>query len=260
METVTAALLKILDENAEALTTIPPGVAWIVDAMAILQVTKTAISMVSTVLNSIIRSIPSEGCIDWVVDAYPDEVCVKNVERDCRSIITSGNLTSSIRSGVQKVDQQMKKSMRSGTFKATLTQFLLQDWSGKEYICQPIRETTLFVTAGDKCFRLKADDSVSEVVQVEIAVLTCTHEEADARMLLNAAHAADHAIPAVIIRSPHSDVAVIALSVTQQIDTRLIFRTRTYHRTKYLDLNCHWMWAWTREVQCLPWMSCLVWV
>ncbi len=62
--TVKSTLLKIIEENAEGLTTIPPGVAWIVDAMAILQVTKTTISttyseLVSTVLNSIIRSIPS---------------------------------------------------------------------------------------------------------------------------------------------------------------------------------------------------------
>ncbi len=85
-------------------------------------------------------------------------------------------------------------------------------------------------------FRLKADDSVSEVMQVETAALTCTQEDTDARMLLNAAHADDHAIPAVVIRSPDSDVAVITVSITHQIDTQLIFRTRTHHRTKYLDL------------------------
>ncbi len=34
-------------------------------------------------------------------------------------------------------------------------------------------------------------------------------------MLLHAAHTADHAIPAVVITSPDSDVAVIALSVTR---------------------------------------------
>ena len=107
----------------------------------------------------------------------------------------------------------------------------------KNIYASRFEKRTLFVTAGDKCFRLKADESVSEVVQVEIATLTCTQEEADARMLLNAAHAADHAIPAVVIRSPDSDVAVIALSVTHQIDTQLIFRTRTHHRTRYLDLT-----------------------
>ncbi len=56
-------------------------------------------------------------------------------------------------------------------------------------------------------------------------------------MLLHAAHAADHAIPAVVIRSPDSEVAVIALSVTHQIDTRLIYRTKTQHCTRYLDLT-----------------------
>jgi len=38
-----------------------------------------------------------------------------------------------IHSGAQKVDQQLKKSLRSGAFKTALTQFLLQEWSSKEY-------------------------------------------------------------------------------------------------------------------------------
>ncbi len=105
----------------------------------------------------------------------------------------------------------MKKSMRSGAFKASLTQFLLQEWSGKEYASRS-EKRTVFVTA-------------------------CTQEEADTRMLLYAAHAADHAMPSVVIRSPDSDVAVIALSVGHQIDTQIIFHTRTQHRTRYLDLT-----------------------
>ncbi len=56
-------------------------------------------------------------------------------------------------------------------------------------------------------------------------------------MPLHAAHAADHAIPVGVIRSPYSDVTVIALSVTHQIDTQLTFRTRTQNRARYLDLT-----------------------
>ncbi len=202
----------------------------------------------------------AEGCIDWVVDAYP-EVCIKNVERDRRSTIASGSLTSRIRSGAQKVDQQMKKSMRSGTFKAPLTQFLMQEWSGKEYICQPIREADTLCYCRRQVFQT---EGWWERVRgsASWAALSCTQEEADARMLLNAAHAADHAIPGVVIRSPDSDVAVIALSDTHPIDTQL--KNPLPHKNppphKIPRLNCHWMWAWTREVQCLPWMSCLVWV
>ena len=55
-------------------------------------------------------------------------------------------------------------------------------------------------------------------------------------MLLHAAHTVAHATPAVVIKSPDSDVAAIALSVTHHIDTQLIFRTGTHLRTRYLDL------------------------
>ncbi len=129
--------------------------------MAILHVTKTTISMLYSDLVStgIIRAIPSEGSIDWVVDAYP-EVYIKNTERNRRSTIAAGSLTIRKRSGAQNVDQQRKKSMRSGAFKASLTLFLLQEWSGKEYASR-FEKRTLFFTVGDKCFRLKADERAS---------------------------------------------------------------------------------------------------
>ena len=54
-------------------------------------------------------------------------------------------------------------------------------------------------------------------MQVEIEALRYTQEEGYTRRLLHAAHTADHALPAVVIRSPDSDVAVIALSVAHQL-------------------------------------------
>jgi len=54
---------------------------------------------------------------------------------------------------------------------------------------------------------------------------------------LHAAHTADLGASAVIIKSSDSDVAVITLSVSYQINTQLIFRTGTQHRTRYLDLS-----------------------
>jgi len=237
---VKATLLKALEEGVEPLTTIPRDAAWIVDAMAILQVTKTTTNMTyselaSAVFNGITRGTQPDGRIDWVVDAYP-EISIKNVERDRRSAAASGSLTTKIRTGAQKVDQQLKKSLRSGAFKAALTQFLLQEWSSKKYASR-LEKQALFVTAGDQCFRLKANDGMTEVIKAEVAGLRCTQEEADTRMLLNAAHTADHGAPGVVIKSPDSDVAVIALSVSHQIKTQLIFRTGTQHRTRYLDLT-----------------------
>jgi len=69
-KTVKATLFKALEENVEPLTTIPPDAALIVDAMAILQATKTSASMTYSelayaVFNSITRGTPPEGHIDW---------------------------------------------------------------------------------------------------------------------------------------------------------------------------------------------------
>ena len=156
-KTVKATLFKALEENVEPLTTIPPDAALIVDAMAILQATKTSASMTYSelayaVFNSITRGTPPEGRIGWVVDTYAEE-SIKNVEHNCRTTAASGTLATKIRSGTQKVEQQLKKSLRSGAFKASLTQFLLQEWSGKEYASR-LERRALFVTAGDQCFRL----------------------------------------------------------------------------------------------------------
>jgi len=46
-----------------------------------------------------------------------------------------------------------------------------------------------------------------------------------------------HGTSSVVIKSPDSDVAVIALSASHQIDTQLIFRIGMQHCTQYLNLT-----------------------
>ena len=46
---------------------------------------------------------------------------------------------------------------------------------------------------------------MTEVIKAEVAGLTCTQEEADTRMLLHAAHTADHGASAVVMKSLDSD-------------------------------------------------------
>ena len=45
-----------------------------------------------------------------------------------------------------------------------------------------------------------------------IAELSCTHEEADTRMVLHAKHSVDSNFKAVVIDTPDTDVFIIALS------------------------------------------------
>ena len=56
-------------------------------------------------------------------------------------------------------------------------------------------------------------------------------------LLLHAAHAASHGFTTVILQSPDTDVAVIAVSLAAQVPAQLLFRTRTGHHARFLDLT-----------------------
>ena len=87
---------------------------------------------------------------------------------------------------------------------------------------------SLFVTSGEQCwlFRTGAGDGNS-VQQFRVQELECSHEEADTRILLHAQHATEAGHGTVIIRSPDTDVAIIACGLAGQISARLILQTGT---------------------------------
>ena len=67
--------------------------------------------------------------------------------------------------------------------------------------------------------------------------LECSHEEAGTRILLHAQHAAKAGHGTVIIRSPNTDVAIIACGLAGQISARLILQRDTAQWVRYLDLT-----------------------
>ena len=71
----------------------------------------------------------------------------------------------------------------------------------------------------------------------EVAALSCSHEEADTRLLLHAAHAAESGSTDVVIRSPDTDVAVLACTLSRHIHARLFFHTGTKARTHFININ-----------------------
>ena len=74
------------------------------------------------------------------------------------------------------------------------------------------RRNSLFVTSGEQCwlFRTGAGDGNS-VQRFCVQELECSHEEADTKILLHAQHAAEAGHRTVSIRSPDTDVAIIAV-------------------------------------------------
>ena len=119
---------------------------------------------------------------------------IKQAEQSYRENILGGALRYTIRSGSRRVPSQLKRALRSGSYKEELVRFFLKTWAKDEYI-QHIGDT---------------DGYMQCVPQVDLA---CSHEEADTRLLFHAKHASIESDEPILIRSPDTDVLVLAILI-----------------------------------------------
>ena len=137
---------------------------------------------------------------------------VKSSQRSARTASAEGSLETTINSEPQRVDHQFKKSLHSGQFKNALSKFLLSAWQQPEYSSQ-LNKRSFYITIGEECYLLRVTEGNRNKVTSEQHELFCNHEEADSRMLLYASHGALHGSGTILLKSPDTDVAVIALGV-----------------------------------------------
>ena len=62
-----------------------------------------------------------------------------------------------------------------------------------------------------------------QVCQEAVPALQSNHEEADTRLVLHAAHAGNGARSHVVIKSPDTDVALLAVAHSSQINGTVLF-------------------------------------
>jgi len=113
--------------------------------------------------------------------------------------------------------------------RAVAGQQLLQIYSIK----QKARDIAIFVAHRNVCHLKEGIMSVKEVES-----LTCDHEEADTRLLLQAKHAWSEIHNKIIIQSPDTDVAIIILSIMAKLPSaKMYFLTGTKDRQIMLDIQ-----------------------
>ena len=96
---------------------------------------------------------------------------------------------------------------------------------------------TLYVTVGTDCYRLsKANDS-NHIKSVQQEDLYSTQQEADTRMFLHANRSVEETHQPVVLRSPDTDVLVIAMYVCHKRNIPLIFRVQQNKVWRYLDVT-----------------------
>ena len=67
--------------------------------------------------------------------------------------------------------------------------------------------------------------------------LVTRQEEADTRMSLHAAHASQQGYETIVIKSPDTDVGVLAVYYSSQISGSLILATGTGNKRRFIDVN-----------------------
>ena len=173
--------------------------------------------------------------IEFVVDQYPER-SIKSCERDCRA--RQGVLRVQITHRMCKCPAQWKKFLSANSNKVTIASFFADEWTRAEY-AQRLLGRSLFVTYGNLCKRPTSQDD-NFVQAAVVPALQCSHNEADTRLLLHAHHASNNGQQAVVIRSPDTDVAVLAVyhhPALAAAGSQLYFRTGTKQRACFIDIH-----------------------
>ncbi len=247
-----AKLMEILEKDTPALSK-PQGAAWIIDTFAAIQTLKavpvegSSASIkpqnFSGVAESILRSmcevsLPQPARIDIVVDTYA-KVSIKHPERERRS--HGKGVRVQISSGTQRAPNDWSSYMKDENNKRELPEFLFSEWSAnkdKRY-SKVIKNTDLLLCHGEQCHKLKVDADTETIHSEEIVTLKCLAEEADTRLLLHAKQAADSGYYAsIVIRSPDTDVFILALYFQSEMDVPIIMhRKASQKKWKFVNIS-----------------------
>lgn len=236
VKTNKSKLLHLLEEGVEPLHGNPSG-AWIIDGMAVLQALQGRPSTFGDLAILIMQVIMSRqhvsgGRVDVVFDCYWD-ISIKAAERQKRA--ADGVLQINISSSSQKCPKQWSKVLKLGSNKTAIIQFLVEEWKKDTYSAFIPDNCDLYATSGAECWRFTSEGGVISCQLVP--ELRCNHEEADTRILLHAAHAAQNGYSTVYLRSPDTDVAIIAISLASQVPAELVFKTGTKQRSRFINLS-----------------------
>lgn len=240
-KTPKSLLLEAIEHDCGSLIQpedIQSSAAIIIDAMALIQA--LPVSAIPATFGMLAESLLTQLLtrsrkyhstrVDFVIDNYY-ALTIKGAEREKRGDKHQGRQLQ-ITNGDVKVPNKWKAYLSSGPNKRALLEFLVTQW-------QQSRVSTdllLYATTEKGCLRLQfAPDQLPAVD--DVPELTCDHEEADTRLILHAAHASE-SCTTVLIESPDTDVAILALGHAKNINSEVLaFMTGTKDRRRIIDIK-----------------------
>ena len=236
VKTTKSALLDAIESHECLVSAVPDGSALIIDGMGLIHSMQHIGSTFGAVADAILMRLlvltKKFNChrVDFVTDRYPS-ISIKNFERVRRG--DDGRQAICIYSKNQPTPTQWKKFLSNGKNKEALVEFLFTVWSETD-VTTITDDISIYIAHGPVCHRLHIHDSTLSVHVVE--ELVCNHEEGDTRVLLHANHASSMH-PNIVIHSPDTDVAVIAISLSHSVSAHLYFVTGVKNKARIIDLT-----------------------
>ena len=225
-----AALARELEKQVLPAETIPEPSDTIIDGMSLVQKMKGNDQTFSQLAEPVLTHILHEGVrshrIDVVFDTYRED-SIKNVDRSNRGS-TTGIQFRNMAPGHRI--QQWRKFLSSSANKANLIRFLVAEWKTPK-LREKLNDKQLYVASEETCLHITNDQ------WAEVAELQSNQEEADTRILLHAAHAAEEGYIAVVVTADDTDVMVICLAFSPDISCPLFQKCGTKNRVRYIDIN-----------------------
>ena len=86
-----------------------------------------------------------------------------------------------------------------------------------------------------ECHKLTAGENGIDCNRLD--ELCTQQEEADTRILLHTSHAPSNGYDCIAIKSPHTDVAVLACTFSHSINAKMIFCIDMKQRRRYLGMS-----------------------
>ncbi len=112
----------------------------------------------------------------------------------------------------QPIPKLWNKFLSVGSNKENLLAFLCNEWQ-QHIPTDLLNDITLYVTTRDKCIRLSPSTTAAGGVCVNVMpLLFSDHEEADTRLLFHAMNAVQNGATNLLIVSPDTDVAILAIA------------------------------------------------
>ena len=224
-----AVLSKHLETKVLPVEEVPHQSATIIDAMGLIQKlhgeNRTFNELSDHIFAQMIHSSGGSERIDVVFDVYQDQ-SIKAAERANRRS-EDGVAFKQIMPG-HKI-QNWRRLLACTESKNKLTSFLAENWKDQQKR-EKLGNRVMFVTCGDLCLKL-THDSWQEVDE-----LKSSHEEADTRLLLHAKHAAD-SYPALICVSEDTDVFIICLALSGDINSKIFIRRGHKSSVRLVDIT-----------------------